>query len=126
MLRAGGHNLGVCTSESRKGYVFVNLRKDFLKESCEEKVRTMSLKLWEILMGKYSVSICKSVEIKKSLRKKNGFTNDIAEGKGAERTKMCGKKTESNAPKAMKKVSAKMQKDKDVFWTIQIHILPVE
>lgn len=40
---------------------------------------------------------------------------------------MFGKKTGSNAPKSInKKVSAKMQKDKDVFWTIQIHILPVE
>lgn len=70
MLIVGGHNLGVCTSESRKGYVFINVRKDFLKESCEGKVRTMSLKLWEILMGKYSVSIYRSVEIRKVSGKK--------------------------------------------------------
>lgn len=43
-----------CVHQIRRGFVSVNMRKHFFKGSCEGKVRTISLRLWENKQ-KYSV-----------------------------------------------------------------------
>lgn len=59
----------MCTSEIRRGFVSVNLRKHFFKASYVGKVRTMSLRLWKNKQ-KYSVLISNSVDTKTILRQK--------------------------------------------------------
>lgn len=59
----------MCTSEIRRGFVSVNLRKHFFKAIYVGKVRTMSLRLWKNKQ-KYSVLISNSVDTKKILRQK--------------------------------------------------------